>query len=452
MSLKFGTDGVRGVANAELTPELVLALGRASARVLEGPAFVVGRDTRASGPLLQAALSAGLAAEGVGVIDVGVLPTPAVAALSAERKLPAAMISASHNPFPDNGIKLFAPGGIKLSDEVEERLEAELMHILASGPGDEVKVAAAVGRVEPDGDGAGTYVAHLLAALQGRRLDGLRVVLDCANGAAGPVAGEVFRRAGADVTVLHAQPDGTNINHGCGSTHPEALQAAVVGGSGGGAHLGLAFDGDADRVLAVDHLGHLVDGDHIMAMAAADLQERGRLAQDTVVVTVMTNLGFRLAMAERGITVLETKVGDRYVLEALETKGLSLGGEQSGHVIFRDLATTGDGVLTGLLLADLVDRRGRPLAELAAESMTRLPQVLRNLRVADLAALGGARQIWDEVAAVEAELGDMGRVLLRPSGTEPLVRVMVEAATHDQAEAATTRLCATVERVLGPPA
>lgn len=443
MSLRFGTDGVRGVANAELTPELVLALGRAAARTLGGSRFAVGRDTRVSGPLLQAALTAGMAAEGADVVDLGVVPTPAVAWVAAADGVPAAVISASHNPFPDNGIKFFAAGGRKLSDDAESRLEAELDRVLAHGGS--ARTGQAVGRIRPDPAAADRYEEAVAATLEGRRLDGLRVVLDCANGAAHRVGPAVVRRLGADVTVICDGPDGTNINAGCGSTHPERLQAEVVRCR---AHAGLAFDGDADRVVAVDHAGRLVDGDQLLAMCALDLRRRGRLRGDTVVVTVMTNLGFHRAMAAHGIRVVATAVGDRYVLEALEENGWSLGGEQSGHIIFRDLATTGDGLLTGVQVLDLVCRSGRPLAELAGV-MERMPQVLRNVRVADRDGLEEAVSLWEEVRAVEALLGDRGRVLVRPSGTEPVVRVMVEAPTREAADAAAERLCVAITRALG---
>ena len=439
--LKFGTDGVRGVANAELTPELVLALGRVAARVLGGDTFLVGRDTRLSGPLLQAALTAGLASEGADVVDLGVVPTPAVAHASAADNLPAAVISASHNPFPDNGIKLFAAGGRKLSDEIEERLEAELASVHAPP----TRTGADLGHVRFDAAASERYVEHLLSTLERHALDGLHVVLDCANGAASPVARDVFTRAGARVEVINDAPDGVNINEQCGSTDPDGLRARVTEL---GADAGLAFDGDADRVLAVDGSGALVDGDHVIAVCARDLRDRGRLRDDTVVVTVMTNLGFRLAMAEQNINVVETKVGDRYVLEALEEQHLSLGGEQSGHVIFRDLATTGDGLLTGLQLLDAVVRSGKPLAELAESAMTRLPQVLCNVRVAAREKLESATDLWDEVAAAEAELGDKGRVLLRPSGTEPVVRVMVEAPTEALAQTTADRLAESVRQSL----
>jgi phosphoglucosamine mutase len=453
LSLKFGTDGLRGVANAELTPELVLALGRAAARVVPAPEFVVGRDTRLSGSLLQAALAAGLASEGVRVADVGVIPTPGLAWLSATRQLPAAMISASHNPFSDNGVKLFGAGGTKLSDPVERALEAELGRLVAERPtsgvtAPDVKavVGGSVGRIDPDVAAVDEYSDHLVASLEGRRLDGLRCVLDCASGAASRVAPSVLARLGADVSVIADAPDGTNINDGCGSTHPEGLQRAVVAT---GADVGLAFDGDADRVLAVDHGGALVDGDHLMALFAVDLQERGLLASDTVVVTVMTNLGMLLALEARGIRVCQTQVGDRHVLVAIEEGGYTLGGEQSGHIIFRQLATTGDGILTGLQLLDLLRRRARSLAELAGEAMTRLPQELVSVAVSDPERLASAGAVWEEVAAVEAELGRAGRVLLRPSGTEPVVRVMVEAPSADQARVAVDRLCRAVRSHLG---
>jgi len=448
--LRFGTDGVRGVANADLTPELVVALGRAAARVLAGERFLVGRDTRISGPLLQAALTAGLAAEGADVVDAGVLPTPGLAWLSAADGVPAAMISASHNPFPDNGIKFFAAGGRKLADDVEERLEAELDGLLGGGvpaprsgaaDASAPRTGAAVGRVA-GGAGVDRYVDAVVASLGGRDLRGMRVVIDCANGAASHVAPMVLRSLGADVAVIADQPNGVNINDGCGSTYPLGLQAAVVDA---GADVGLAFDGDADRVLAVDRAGRLVDGDHLLALLAVDLHRQGRLKAATVVVTVMTNLGFHLAMGDRGIEVVQTRVGDRYVLEALEEGGWSLGGEQSGHVIFRDLATTGDGVLTGLQVLDAVKRSGQTLDELAAV-MTRLPQVLRNVRVARRDGLEDATALWEEVRAVETGLGDTGRVLIRASGTEPLVRVMVEAATEEVAEAAADRLVSAVQR------
>ncbi len=445
MTLRFGTDGVRGVANAELTPELVLALGRAAARVLGGGPFLVGRDTRVSGPLLQAALSAGLATEGADVVDLGVLPTPGVAWLSAADARPAAVISASHNPFPDNGVKFFQAGGRKLSDETEAALEAELDRLLAHPAAEERRTGAGLGRLLAGG-GHARYEQALAASIGGRSLAGLSVVLDCANGAASEVAPAVLRALGAEVAVLHDAPDGLNINDRCGSTHPEELQRAVVALR---ADAGLAFDGDADRVLAVDHTGALVDGDQLIAICALDRRAHGRLAGDAVVVTVMTNLGFRQAMAGEGIRVIETDVGDRYVLEEMERGGWSLGGEQSGHVIFGDLATTGDGALTGLQVLDVVVRTGRSLADLAAV-MVRLPQVLRNVPVASRGAgVQASEELVMAVKAVEADLGDRGRVLVRPSGTEAVVRVMVEAMTVQEAEAACDTLCDAVGRSLG---
>lgn len=453
MVLRFGTDGVRGVANTQLTPELALALGRAASRVLGGGAqharVVIGRDSRQSGAMLLGALTAGITSEGLDVVDLGVVPTPAVALASERDLVIGAMISASHNPFEDNGIKFFAPGGRKLPDAVEANIETELELLLArTGAAEwpDAPIGTAVGRYDIDGTINAAYVAHLVEALEGRSLGGLRVVLDTANGASSLVAPESFRSAGASVTVINDRPNGSNINDGCGSTHPEQLQAAVIAE---GADVGFAFDGDADRMLAVDATGALIDGDQILAMLAVDRRDRGRLAHDTVVVTVMTNLGFRLAMAERGVTVVDTAVGDRYVLEAMLTGGFVLGGEQSGHVINADVATTGDGTLSALMVADLLVRSGRSLAEHGAV-MTRLPQVLRNVKGVDRNRLPTADELWAEVKAVEAELHGRGRVLLRPSGTEALVRVMVEAPTHDAASSAAARLCATVERVLGP--
>jgi phosphoglucosamine mutase len=449
VTARFGTDGIRGIANVDLDAELVLAVGRAAARVLPARAFLLGRDTRQSGPLLQAALSAGLASEGADVVDLGVLPTPGLAWASAERSLPAAVVSASHNPFTDNGVKLLAAGGTKLPDAVEESIEEELDKILADTGGPLPPSGHGVGRLWSEPELAAGYVDHLVETLEPGALKGLRVVLDCANGAAFATAPEVLARLGASLEVIGATPDGTNINDGVGSTHPEALAAAVVQG---GADIGLALDGDADRLVAVDHTGAVVDGDHLMALFAADMAGRGRLAGNTVVVTVMTNLGFRLAMAERSIAVRETPVGDRYVLEALDADGLSLGGEQSGHIVFRELATTGDGTLTGLLLCDLVRRSGRPLAELVAGSMRRLPQVLVNVAVPEPARTVADVPVLDALAAAEAALGDHGRVLLRASGTEPLVRVMVEAPDEEGARRVAEGLVDVVRAAAGAAA
>lgn len=485
MALRFGTDGIRGVANAELTPEAALALGRAAARLLSPPEagrarFLVGRDTRRSGPLLQAAFSAGLSAEGVDAVDLGVIPTPGVAWLAAADGLPAAVISASHNPAADNGFKFFGPGGRKLHDDTEAELERQLDALLAGDPpaGEDTgrpgvtpslasagdgrsparegrhpislghpPVGEGVGRLVADPQGVARYRAWLVATLEDRRLDGLRVVVDCANGAATMTAPDVLAAAGAKVeAVLSAEPDGTNINAACGSTAPQQLQRAVVEHC---AQLGLAFDGDADRVVAVDEVGQLLDGDQLLALFALDLRARGRLSGHTVVVTVLSNLGFRLAMSDCGIQVHETRVGDRYVLEALDAGGWSLGGEQSGHIIFRDQATTGDGLLSGLALGDLVVRAGRPLSQLAASVMQRLPQASRSVAVADRGGLGDAAKVWDEVRAVEFELGSYGRVLVRPSGTEPVVRVMVEASSEAKATEAVERISRVVTETLG---
>jgi len=470
VTLRFGTDGVRGVANAELTPELVLALGRAAARVIgqgpsghpsggqgpsgplsggQRPRFLIGRDTRLSGPLLQAALSAGLATEGADVGDLGVLPTPGVAFLSAADGLPAAVISASHNPFPDNGVKFFSPGGRKLSDGTEARLEAELDRLLAEATTERGRpTGAELGRMLPAHErGVERYGESLVASIGGRHLAGLSIVLDCANGAASEVAPAVLRGLGADVTVINDAPDGVNINDGCGSTHPEGLQRQVVAR---GAAVGLAFDGDADRVLAVDHTGALVDGDQLIAICALDRRDQGRLPGDTVVITVMSNLGFRQAMAREGIALVETDVGDRYVLEEMERGGWALGGEQSGHIIFGDLATTGDGLLTGLQVLDVMARNRRTLADLAGV-MVRLPQVLRNVPVARRGIVA-SEDVTLAVKDVQAKLGDRGRVLVRPSGTEAVVRVMVEAVTEAEADAASDFLCRAVRQSLGTQA
>jgi phosphoglucosamine mutase len=449
VGVRFGTDGIRGVANVELDAELVLALGRAAARVLPARTFLVGRDTRQSGPMLQAALSAGLAGEGADVVDLGVLPTPGVAWASAERQVPAAMVSASHNPFTDNGVKLFAAGGLKLADAVEETIEEELDKILAASGGPLPPSGHGVGRLWSEPEVADAYVAHLVGLLEPGALAGVHVVVDCANGAASAVAPAVLAGLGARVEVIGAEPDGTNINDGVGSTHPQRLAAAVVEL---GADVGIALDGDADRLVAVDHTGELATGDELLAMFAADLAGRGKLAGNTVVVTVMSNLGLRLAMAERGITVRETPVGDRYVLEALDADGLSLGGEQSGHLVFRELATTGDGVLTGVMLLDLVRRSGRPLAELTATAMRRLPQVLVSVTSPDPGAAVADPGVAEAVAEAEAELGAGGRVLLRASGTEPLVRVMAEAGDEGTARAVVERLVEAVRRAPVAPA
>jgi phosphoglucosamine mutase len=446
-SARFGTDGVRGVANEELTADLALALGRATARVLPSVAFVVGRDTRRSGPLLQAALSAGLATEGADVIDLGVLPTPGVAHLAERRGVPGAMVSASHNPFGDNGIKLFSALGTKLAVEAEAEVERELESILEDPDRPPRRpTGRGVGRIIVDPDAVDLYRDHLLTATDGGTLAGLDIVVDCANGAASVVAPEGLAGLGATVTTLHDDPDGININDKCGSTDPGELSRTVTDR---GADLGLALDGDADRVIAVDHTGAIVDGDVLLALFALDLADRGQLAGNTVVVTVMTNLGFRLTMEGRGIAVRETDVGDRHVLAALDADGLSLGGEQSGHIIFRSRSTTGDGTLTGIVLADLMRRSGRSLADLAHGLVVRVPQVLVNVPIPQPGRLTDCAEVWDEVAKLQATLGTEGRVLLRASGTEPLVRVMVEARDEAQANAVAAQLAGFVEAALG---
>jgi phosphoglucosamine mutase len=450
MGRLFGTDGVRGRANADLTPELALAVAVAAAQVLAArdrshpPVAVVGRDPRASGEMLEAAVIAGLTSAGANVVRVGVLPTPAVAyltgALGADLGV---MLSASHNPMPDNGVKLFAAGGHKLPDEVEDEIEA-----LVAGHRELTQrpVGARIGRVQDAEEAGKRYVDHLVAAAPSS-LSGLKVVVDCAHGAASYVAPAAYRRAGAEVVTIAAEPDGLNINDGCGSNHLDVVTQAVVEH---GADLGIAHDGDADRCLAVTATGEDVDGDQIMAILAVAMREEGALTDDTLVATVMSNLGLKLAMADAGIRLLETKVGDRYVLEALRTYGLALGGEQSGHVVLPAYATTGDGALTALRLMGRMAATGRSLADLASV-VRRLPQALVNVPVADRAAGSSAPQVLDAVKGIEAELGGTGRVLLRASGTEPLVRVMVEAGTQQEAQDAAERIAAVVRAAAGAP-
>jgi phosphoglucosamine mutase len=437
---------VRGLANGDVTAELALDLSVAAAHVLgdagafEGhrPRAVVGRDPRASGEFLSAAVTAGLASAGVDVDDVGVLPTPAVAYLVAATGADlGVMLSASHNPMPDNGIKFFARGGHKLPDDVEDAIERRLREDWQRPTG------AAVGRIRPDATGAEKYVEHLVSTLP-HRLDGLRVVMDCAHGAAHRVGPAALRAAGADVQVIGAEPDGLNINDGYGSTHLEKLQAAVLEH---GADAGIAVDGDADRCLAVDATGNVVDGDQVMGVLAVALKESGALAGDTLVTTVMSNLGLRLAMDAAGITTVQTAVGDRYVLEEMRRGGYCLGGEQSGHVLMLAHQTTGDGVLTGLQLLSRMAATGRPLADLAG-AVQRLPQVLVNVSGVDKSRAHEDAEVAGAVAAAEADLGETGRVLLRPSGTEPLVRVMVEAADAEQAQAVADRLAGVVRERL----
>jgi phosphoglucosamine mutase len=442
----FGTDGVRGLANKYLTAELALDLSVAAAHVLgevgafddHRPTAIVGRDPRASGEFLAAATIAGLASAGVDVLDAGVLPTPAIAFLIADCGADlGVMLSASHNAMPDNGIKFFARGGHKLADELEDAIEARL-----NEPWDR-PTGADVGRVRPLQDGPARYIAHLLGSLP-HRLDGLSVVLDAAHGAASEVAPEAFRQAGARVSVIGCEPDGLNINDGYGSTHLGKLQKAVVAA---GADLGIALDGDADRCLAVDARGADVDGDQIMAILSLSMRERGVLAHDTLVATVMSNLGMLQALEREGVAVRQTAVGDRYVLEEMKAGSFSLGGEQSGHVIFLDHGTTGDGTMTGLMLASRLAQTGRSLEDLAGV-MKRLPQVLINVKGVDKRAVEGNEAVQSEVRAAEIELAGVGRVLLRKSGTEPLVRVMVEADDAAQAQVVAQRLADVVARNL----
>jgi phosphoglucosamine mutase len=440
MGRLFGTDGVRGRANDDLTPELAMAVAVAAAHTLaesdhsHPPLALVGRDPRASGEMLEAAVVAGLASAGATVLRVGVLPTPGVAYLVGQAKADlGVMLSASHNPMPDNGIKLFAAGGHKLPDDIELKIEATIETNGAAAW--HRPTGAAIGRVHDLLDGADHYVQHLVAATP-NPLDGLRVVVDCAHGAASEVAPAAYRGAGAEVTAINAEPDGLNINDGCGSTHLAPLRAAVVEY---GADLGIAHDGDADRCLAVTADGQDVDGDQIMAILALAMRERGALTQDTLVATVMSNLGLRRAMQGAGIRLVETKVGDRYVLEELRANGLALGGEQSGHVVMPAHATTGDGVLTGLHLMARMAATDRSLADLAGV-VTRFPQVLINVPVQDRTVGAGAPAVLAAAEEAEAELAGSGRVLLRPSGTEPIVRVMVEAATVEIAETIAGRI------------
>ncbi len=431
MAPRFGTDGIRGVANTELTAALALDLGRAAVSVLGTDTLVIGRDTRRSGPMLEAAMAAGAASAGARVELLGVLPTPAIAAVAAARGVAGAMISASHNPFADNGIKVFAPGGRKLTDDQQAAIEAMLVAESSGVPPSGADLGEIIVASDP-----GAWLEVLRSAAEPDALRGLSVVLDAAHGAGSGLSGEVLRGYGAEVHVIGAAPDGVNINDGYGSTHPERLQATVVER---GADLGIALDGDADRLIAVDAEGNLVDGDRVIALLALDRRARGRLAHDTVVVTVMTNLGFHRAMAVAGVDVVTTAVGDRAVLEAMERGGYELGGEQSGHVISGDLAPTGDGLLTAIQLMDVVNRSGEPLGSLAGAVMTRVPQILKNVRISPDAVDPVAR-LGPDIAAAEAELGDDGRVLVRPSGTEPLLRIMVEAVGDGIAESICDRL------------
>ena len=463
MGRLFGTDGVRGVAGRDLTARLAMDLAVAGASVLSGttlsstdasgdgclssrrPVAVVGRDPRTSGEFLEAAVVAGLASAGVDVLRLGVLPTPAVAYLTGALDADfGVMLSASHNPAPDNGIKFFARGGLKLPDEAEDEIERRLAGQPGGTPGVPV---LGFGRISDSSVEQERYLEHLLATLPGsgsdKPLSGLRVVVDCAHGAAYDLAPRMLRRAGAEVITIGVEPDGDNINSGCGSTSLGTLKAAVAEY---GADAGIAHDGDADRCLAVDADGEVIDGDQIIAVLAFALKDAGRLADDTVVITVMSNLGLRVALRDAGITVVETPVGDRYLVAAMREGKYALGGEQSGHVILADHATTGDGLLTALHLLAIAAGRGQPLGELA-KVMTRYPQVLISVPGVDRSLVGTSAELADAVRAAEAELGESGRVLVRPSGTEPLVRVMVEAVDDRQARRVADELATTVRNL-----
>ena len=442
----FGTDGVRGLANGELTASLATSLGVSAAQVLvehgdlpsgtnERLFAIVGRDPRVSGEFLQAAISAGLASAGVDVVDVGVVPTPAVAYLTEVTGADlGVMISASHNSMPDNGIKFFARGGHKLADEIEDAIEAHL------DTTNDLPVGAAVGRIRTDSTLVEKYLDHVLTSIS-ESLTGITLVVDSANGAASVVGPEIYRRAGARVITIHSEPNGYNINENCGSTHMDDLKQAV---KEHGADLGIAHDGDADRCLAVDANGELVDGDQILAILAAGRKNRGLLIDNTVVATVMSNLGFTLAMKAEQIEVIATAVGDRYVLEAMRERGLNLGGEQSGHVVLSDFATTGDGVLTALQIMAEMNHSGKSLADLAS-IVTRLPQVLINVKGVDKSATSTPALV-EAITQAQQLLGETGRVLLRPSGTEPVIRVMVEAATAQQAQDTAQHLATLVQK------
>ncbi|MGP5582507.1 phosphoglucosamine mutase [Corynebacterium casei] len=447
MTRLFGTDGVRGLANKKLTPILALKLGQAAAEVLTAdresyelrPTAVIGRDPRVSGEMLDAAIASGLASRGVDVVRVGVLPTPAIAFLTDDYGADlGVMISASHNPMPDNGIKFFTAGGRKLPDSIEDQIQATMEGLSEEGP-----TGTNLGRIISEApDARDRYLKHLREAVA-VDLSGLKVVVDAANGAASRVAIEAYRAAGAEVVPIHNKPNAFNINENCGSTHIEKTQEAVVEH---GAHLGLAHDGDADRCLAVDAEGNLVDGDQIMAILAVGMKEENNLRFNTLVATVMSNLGLKLAMKKQGIEVRETKVGDRYVVEELIRGDFSLGGEQSGHIVLPEDCTTGDGTLSGLSLMARMAKTGKSLKELASV-MTVLPQTLINVPVSNKAAIMDSADVRAAIAQAEEELGESGRVLLRPSGTEELFRVMVEAAEEEQARKVAGRLAAVVAAV-----
>jgi phosphoglucosamine mutase len=430
----FGTDGVRGAAGSELTAELALEIGRAAGSSLRSGPALVGRDTRRSGSMLSSALQAGFHSVGIDTVDVGVLPSGGISYLTAQSGATmGAVVSASHNPADDNGIKLLASRGTKLPDSVEREIESRMRN-----PSRQVAVGGEIGFRMENGDGYFEYLDHLVDASR-YSFNGLRVAIDCANGAAYKVAPELFERLNADADVYHAEPNGSNINDGCGATAPDFIAKHGRG------RIGLAFDGDADRLIAVDEDGVVANGDVIMAIIARHMKEQGRLKNNVVVATVMSNLGFRKSLAEAGIEMVETPVGDRYVMEAITERKALLGGEQSGHIIFADLAQTGDGLLTAIQLLNVVAGTGKTLRELREETITEFPQVLVNVRISRSVDIADMDLLWDEVGVVEGELGDSGRVLVRPSGTEPLVRIMVEAPSKELASGYADRLATVAE-------
>jgi phosphoglucosamine mutase len=440
--VRFGTDGLRGRYGSELTEDIAFRLGAAVAEVIEVGHFVVGGDSRESTPSLERALVAGLGRSGARVERLGLAPTPLVAHRAAQTGASALVVSASHNPFHDNGIKVFGPGGAKLDPDTESAIEALLNRAASTESASETPEG-------PDEAVVSAYVGHLNSIIDGRSLAGPRVVVDAANGAASRLAGDALRALGVDLEVIADQPDGRNINSGCGATHPGMLADTV---RQRGADLGFALDGDADRVMAVDATGRILDGDHIMAMLALDLRARGALSGDTLVVTVMSNLGLRQAMEAEGIAIIETPVGDRHVAEALRVGGHSLGGEQSGHIILADHAPSGDGLATSVALLDLIIRSGRTLADLARAAMTALPQTLLNVEVdpAGPSASTLVNEVAATIAEVERRLAGSGRVLVRPSGTEPLVRVMVEAPTSEIAESSAGTIAEAIRNYSAP--
>jgi phosphoglucosamine mutase len=441
----FGTDGIRLIANSELTGDLAHGIGRAAIVALNEsrgrrPRIAVGRDTRASGEFLEAALVSGICSAGGDALLLGVVTTPGVAFLTRDLEATAGIvISASHNPVEYNGIKIFGANGYKLPDEVEDDIERTLSADDGPRP-----TGRGIGRIRPAADAHRRYLDHLAGAADGT-LDGMRLVVDCANGSASADAPALFRRLGADVVELNAEPDGWNINEGGGATQPEAMAATVVAAS---ADAGVAFDGDADRAIFADAEGNVIDGDQVLAACAVAMHEDGALPGDQVVATVMSNLGLRRCLHEAGVAMLETRVGDRYVLEEMLRSGAALGGEQSGHVIFMAHATTGDGLLTGVHFLTLATRRGVPVSKLAA-TMRRYPQALVNVEVRDREALDGADEVWAAVRGAEGAMGERGRVLVRASGTEPLVRVMVEAPTQEEADGYAESIAGSVRVALG---